>query len=273
MPLGHGTRELEPLGKAVNNTADYSAVGWPDRTPAAMSSLLDGLKPTLRLHLNAGAAIVVVGDTETLAAFDPRLTPNERTRFDRVIVPKQRRTHALGHGLVRHLLNLPTTDFLQTPNGKPWVADAEFNISHSGALITVAIHQSRPVGVDVEVMSRHVRANELMDRICHPAEKNWINQHQPSERDHAFLRCWVRKEALLKATGTGLVDDLQAIDTLLHRASPIVTFKKPQRLWDLPQGTSTLATDPEIDRVVFASLCCDGVVTMSLDQEGNVRQS
>ncbi len=65
-------------------------------------------------------------------------------------------------------------------------------------------------GVDVEAWRDAALAAELAPRIASPAERAWLAA-DPGPR---FTRLWTRKEALLKRSGEGLVDELDAVDAL-----------------------------------------------------------
>jgi 4'-phosphopantetheinyl transferase len=78
------------------------------------------------------------------------------------------------------------------------------SISHSGDLVAVALTAGRPVGVDVEAIGRR-DYEPLLTRVCAVAER----QHVHTARD--FYTVWTRKEAVLKATGTGLRTPLTSV--------------------------------------------------------------
>ncbi|QUJ76803.1 4'-phosphopantetheinyl transferase superfamily protein [Sulfitobacter albidus] len=223
-------------------------------------SELGRTKERLHAEMTRGHAIVFSATLAQLHGFEPMLTNAERARFDRVRVPQQRRLHALGRGLVRYFLDLPCTEFTTAPAGKIRVPGAtHFNISHTADTIAVAVHPSRAVGVDIEDRARAVQDAALIARVCHPNEIRWIARHAPEQRTLAFLRCWVRKEALLKARGTGLVDDLHTIDTRAdtHDADAHATGVPQLRLWDFPQSDGALpgalATASDVAHVHFLS--------------------
>ncbi|NDC42415.1 MAG: 4'-phosphopantetheinyl transferase superfamily protein, partial [Chitinophagia bacterium] len=118
--------------------------------------------------------------------------------------------------------------------GKPVLAahslNLQFNIAHSGDLVLIAIARMAAVGVDVEWVKPLADAAAIQEATLHPNEINWIST-QP-DATIAFYRLWTRKEALLKAAGTGLTDYLTAIDATdgsrLQRTPAIVTGKTMQ---------------------------------------------
>ncbi|MGQ4660636.1 4'-phosphopantetheinyl transferase superfamily protein [Lysobacter sp. F6437] len=104
------------------------------------------------------------------------------------------------------------------PRGRPWLggplADWDCNWSHSGDGLLVALGQGIRVGADLEWRRPRPRALELARRFFHPDEADWLAAH--GEQEHAFLRLWCAKEAVLKAHGHGLsfgLDRLVFADT------------------------------------------------------------
>jgi 4'-phosphopantetheinyl transferase len=96
--------------------------------------------------------------------------------------------------------------------GKPSLAPphehVRFNASSSGAWVLVAVATGREVGVDLErADERFLEAEELSRlarRVLTASEREALWYLPAEERPRAFLRAWTRKEALLKALGTGL---------------------------------------------------------------------
>lgn len=91
--------------------------------------------------------------------------------------------------------------------GQPLVAidgvPVHASLSHSVSDALVAVSLDAPVGVDVEVF-RARRIDALARRTLTPAELDAVMQVPARARQVAFHRYWVRKEALLKATGEGI---------------------------------------------------------------------
>ena len=117
------------------------------------------------------------------------------------------RVHA---ALAAHLAPRPLR---RDARGKPWVPGGpHLNLSHSGELALLATCADTEVGVDLERIRplRHLAG--LTRRMCSPGERDWLGE-QP-DPEVALLRLWVRKEAVAKAQGGGLVTALSGIDVL-----------------------------------------------------------
>lgn len=90
-------------------------------------------------------------------------------------------------------------------HGRPNVPyrDIWISISHAGRLVGVSISQAGPVGIDVEpVETRDLR--EIASYILGPEEAGDASSEE-------LLRYWVRKEALVKATGDGITIGLDKV--------------------------------------------------------------
>ncbi|MET8677420.1 4'-phosphopantetheinyl transferase superfamily protein [Streptomyces sp. NPDC004647] len=93
------------------------------------------------------------------------------------------------------------------PHGRPAVPGAplHFSLSHSGDLALLAF-AGTPVGIDVEQVPSPGTAAEVA-RALHPAERAELAETPDALLPAAFARCWTRKEAYLKGTGTGLAEN------------------------------------------------------------------
>ena len=145
------------------------------------------------------------------------LSPEERARADRFIVPHAARRFTTGRAALRRTLGalcgVPAASLgLATgPNGKPYLPGGpEFNLSHSGpvALFVVA---KFPVGIDVEAY--RPLEHGLAPLVFTTAERAYLASLSKPERETAVVRGWTRKEAVIKAQG-GSIADLQAITVL-----------------------------------------------------------
>lgn len=153
------------------------------------------------------------------------LSAGEYARAAQLRFPRLRERFVVGRGRLREILGLRTgldprsLRFAYGPNGKPEVAEScvRFNLSHCEDFALLAVTCGRAVGVDVERL-RPVADRELVaERFFSSLEVQALSRVPAAQRDVAFLRCWTRKEAYLKALGGGLSLDLAAFAVSLGR--------------------------------------------------------
>lgn len=159
------------------------------------------------------------------------LSVDECARSDRLILPVVRNRFIAARGILRTILgaavSLPPRELLfgYGPHGKPELLNSEaaglhFNLSHSGSMALLALSRSHPVGVDIE----RIRCGRPFLRLSHRffSESEAAELAALSEDDimDGFYACWTRKEAYLKAIGTGLATPLNAFDVTLKPGEP-----------------------------------------------------
>lgn len=94
-------------------------------------------------------------------------------------------------------------------HGKPFVIghpDIHFNISHCREAV-VCVVSDRPVGADVEEIQRY--KDSLARYTMNDEELAVINAS--SRPDVEFIRLWTMKEAKLKLSGSGIIDDMKHV--------------------------------------------------------------
>lgn len=107
--------------------------------------------------------------------------------------------------------------FALGPGGKPELAapgdrdDVFFNLSRAGELCLIAICEEGPVGVDVEEIRDVPELVDLVRSRFAASEAGAILERSGEPRLRAFYRCWTRKEAYLKAAGTGIGAGLEGV--------------------------------------------------------------
>ncbi|MBN2684178.1 MAG: 4'-phosphopantetheinyl transferase superfamily protein [Pontiellaceae bacterium] len=146
----------------------------------------------------------------------PYVTAQERAHAERFVHLIDGVRHLVGRALVRKTLNTAVRpyevgDFLSTQYGRPYSdqTDIDFSISHSGDWVWAAFCRTGKIGIDVEKV-RKQRDLLGMTKMFHPQETAEIQAALENERSATFYRCWVRKEALLKASGEGLSKPLDS---------------------------------------------------------------
>lgn len=98
------------------------------------------------------------------------------------------------------------------PHGKPCLATADgpfFNVSHSGSLALIGISRLRPIGVDIERTRDISDMHGIAEAYFSAREHRALVALAPEEQKSAFYTIWTGKEALLKALGTGIGEELR----------------------------------------------------------------
>lgn len=160
------------------------------------------------------------------------LSPDEREVAGRFHFVMHRNRYIAGRGamraiLARYLGSEPSqVCFAYGAQGKPALATAPadqrlcFNLAHSQALGLLAVASDREVGIDVEGFRRLENASQVAERFFSSREVAAYREIAECNRTEAFLRCWTRKEAYLKALGTGLSTPLDRFDVSLEPDDP-----------------------------------------------------
>lgn len=142
----------------------------------------------------------------------------DRTVRDRFIFFRSRLRWLLAN---RTGVRAPDLPFRAGPHGKPALALSNapaFNLSHSGDCGILAICDAPAVGIDLECLQRRRPALDLANRFWSASEQAELKARPEPERFIAFLRGWVRKEAWVKALGTGLQTPLDRFSVSLSEA-------------------------------------------------------
>lgn len=171
------------------------------------------------------------------------LSADELARFKEFHFDRDRRDYALAHALLRRSLSDrdPGTSpqdwrFETRQGGKPQLAgrsDLEFSLTHARGLVACAVTATGPVGIDAETDTRSVEVDLLMNEVCSVRERRALAQLPDLERRSRFLDFWTLKEALLKAHGLGLSEDLAGLDFQIGSDLEI-DFKMPRSFPDTP---------------------------------------
>ena len=160
-------------------------------------------------------------------ALSRMLSDEERSRAGSM-TPILARRFTVARGILRSLLSgftgtaVNKLRFMYGTSGKPSLADHDihFNVSHSAELGLFAFAPDRPVGVDVENERPVRRLLDVAQRFMSEDEIRSLAATAPEERDTAFLKSWVVREARLKAEGKGVwstSEEAKARENLTHK--------------------------------------------------------
>ena len=160
------------------------------------------------------------------------LSPDELARAKRFVVRSARDRYTVARATLRNILARYVSEapadlrFGYAEHGKPHLthpgSSIRFNLSHSHGLAVYALTSDQPVGIDVEFLNRRKIVDRLRIayRFFSDREYNTLAAMPPYQRDRAFLTCWTRKEAFVKAIGQGLTCPLDQFDVTVDPKEP-----------------------------------------------------
>ena len=234
------------------------------------------LHPTFRPETPGGAALAP-GELHVWAVplcggndgYATLLTPAEQERAARFRVADHRRRFAISHGALRAILagylgvDALALEFGTGPRGKPTLlADGgpQFNLSHSALLALVAIGHGPALGVDLEKVRHLESLREIAGRHFSRSEFAALEGLPDAQRLTAFYRCWTRKEAYVKAIGTGLVTRLDSFTVTLTPGAPARLQAPPRMDGGRPWTLTSLDTIPGYAAALVTAGDCDRIV-------------
>ena len=154
------------------------------------------------------------------------LSEDERTRAARFVFARDRQRFIAGRAMLRHILGtclgLEARDivFRHGPFGRPEVDGIAFNLSHTQDLAALIVARDPRLALGVDIEALRPIGPEVAEAHFAEAEIAALRSLPPEEREAAFYRCWTRKEAFLKALGTGLSTDLSSFHVTLGPSDP-----------------------------------------------------
>ncbi|NIA14916.1 MAG: 4'-phosphopantetheinyl transferase superfamily protein [Nitrospiraceae bacterium] len=218
---------------------------------AATQYLLDWKEPPAGLTLAANeihiwrAQLAVSMKSAPLDA----LTRDERARAQRLRTPEDANRFATARAILRALLGQylqqdpATIRLVYGQQGKPSLAPGQdaptlhFNLSRCKDLVLYAFSREHEVGIDIERGRPRQDHLALAKRFFAPEEYLAIHRLPPAERPKAFLLCWTRKEAYVKARGDSLSRSLRKFSVTVDPGLPPEPVADGPRQWsfiDLP---------------------------------------
>lgn len=160
--------------------------------------------------------------------------PEEKDRIMKFVFKKDAKSALIGRLLMRKVLsehlNIPFNKVIlkRTTKGKPYLANEDiesplrnfsFNISHQGDFTVLAAQPHVAVGVDV-MKTVYPSGSSTVTSFFHTMRKQFTpdewqtikSQEGEWKQLEIFYRHWCLKESYVKAIGTGIGIDLQAVE-------------------------------------------------------------
>jgi 4'-phosphopantetheinyl transferase len=207
-----------------------------------------------------------VRDFETsFDMFHDHLSEVERARAAAFRFERHRSAYVVAHGILRDVLaryvrvDPRAISFETTAADRPYITGGfegrlDFNLSHAGDAIIVAVGGEQRVGVDVEEVRGDMAHEDLAARFFAPSEIDELRAGDPHSLSEAFFACWTKKEAIVKAVGRGLQIPLDSFSVSVHASRQrVVTGREAWTIVDLGlssgySGAVAIETDGGVDR-------------------------
>ena len=153
---------------------------------------------------------------DALTDFQRILSPDEVQKLNKYRKEEDRINFLSGRGMARNLLGTLLNiepykvEFHYSDYDKPFIAekqnttDVQFNVSHSGEIVVIALNTHNQIGVDLEYMTSLEDMDDIARMIFFASERAALANLPPSEKESYFFETWTRHEAELKALGIGL---------------------------------------------------------------------
>lgn len=147
--------------------------------------------------------------------FDPaqcttQLNISERQRYDNFKNELSRLRFLIGRYMIKNIL----ADYLNikpqeitiglADNGKPYLKNShhyqglDFNLTHSGDKIILAVFGGGKIGVDIECLDRKVNFDQISRHFFHADEYEILRLIKEKYRKIHFFKLWTLKEAAVK---------------------------------------------------------------------------
>ncbi len=99
-----------------------------------------------------------------------------------------------------------------------------FNISHSRDRLLIAVTSGRAIGIDIEFRRSGINMNAIADRWFSPKERAFFQTLENPEK--GFFDIWAKKEAYVKALGTGIFKELSSFTVALDNEPNVPSLGK-----------------------------------------------
>jgi 4'-phosphopantetheinyl transferase len=149
-------------------------------------------------------------------------------RFEKLQQLKLKRREILQDILKKYLHSQPILS--ETASGKPFITNhtLQFNMTHSGQLLMIALHASKPIGIDLEQLKRRDFIQFGTRFWGATFVQQHLGQHHPSLLPLTFFQAWTQTEAWVKQKGQTIFqfEDFtpKPQQTVLHQDLQLINF-------------------------------------------------
>lgn len=181
-----------------------------------MNSILTRTLAQHHLHIYYGFAHEL-----KLNRLEEMLGEEERNRITKLRSQSDRNLHLASRAFLKQLLasylrvEIDQVQIETGIHGKPSVkglSEIQFNISHSWDIFTLAFVRDSRVGIDVENLNRIVDKKSITTFLFSENELKMFNSTDERFHQEQLINAWTRKEAFVKACGTGLSFPLKQLE-------------------------------------------------------------
>ena len=179
--------------------------------------------PTSELHVWAIPLDLPAAEVSELSHV---LSEDELSRAARFRFVLQRRRYIAGRCALRSILaayvgkRARALKFFYGPQGKPYLAwpdrGVQFNFSNSEGHAICAVMRGTEIAADLEMVRDLSDYETIAKQFFSPGETEALLSLPLGSRQEAFVNCWTRKEAFLKALGSGLALPLDSFEVSLR---------------------------------------------------------
>jgi 4'-phosphopantetheinyl transferase len=219
--------------------------------------------------------------------FASMLSGEEKRRAERFHFDRDRKRFVIGRSVLRTILasylhtEPDELEFSYGVYGKPYLLQTshemtiQFSLAHSHEVVLYALARECNVGVDVEYVREIPDIEQIGQRYFTKQENAVFRSLTGGRKTKAFFESWTRKEAYLKAIGTGFADEIPSVtnkrDLVGTTGWSIMSFKPdPDYVaalaieghdWHTPRtvrhvtGKSGRSRPDSIDHLATCSLC------------------
>src|SRR5262245_15432349 len=179
----------------MNNAATSGTMQW--LTPRADYALPEDEVHVWRVRL----ALL----PEHIAELEQALSLDEREKAGRFHFALDRKRYVVGRGVLRQLLGrclsarpdelrFDYNRFGKACMTSGFAQSLQFNLSHSGDLVLIALTVGRTIGIDIERVRTDLAVAAIAERFFSPRERAALATLEPGQQIDAFYACWTRKE-------------------------------------------------------------------------------